>query len=266
MKQSFTQIILFIFIFNITSQAQILNIEKARMKSDSTKHFFANTAFTLTINNRTASENAPVNFFSFNGHADLAYVTPQSSYLLINYISYLDINDNPFISTGYSHFRTTLLKDNKISPEVFAQGQYDIQRGLDFRFLSGAGLRLELVSNDKADVHIGLGGMYEHEEWQNLDDENIKKTVDLFKSSNYISLKLKLKSYLNFNIISYYQVGYDNNINLMRHRINSDANLNFKLSDRLAFRVNFSMAYENEPILPITKFIYSLSNGIQLNF
>ncbi|MFW5700814.1 MAG: hypothetical protein ACOCWM_03910 [Cyclobacteriaceae bacterium] len=64
----------------------------------------------------------------------------------------------------------------------------------------------------------------------------------------------------------YFQTGYDDGIDAWRHRISLDTSLNFAITETLTFAVSFSGAYENEPVVPILKYIYFLQNGIKFSF
>lgn len=75
-----------------------------------------------------------------------------------------------------------------------------------------------------------------------------------------------IKEYLRIDGIAYYQAGYDSDINGFRHRLNFTVAFNVKLTGKLNLRTSFDCQYENRPVIPITKFIYSLSNGLTYSF
>ncbi|WP_051295888.1 DUF481 domain-containing protein [Eisenibacter elegans] len=266
---SFT-LISFSFILGVfpmqSIEAQILNIEKSLIREDEENHFFTDFSFAVRANNRSAGANDPVQLFSVNGNADLAYYTPKHSFMLLNFMDYLGINDNTFLSFGYSHFRVNLLRNQFFSYEVFSQGQYDFQRGLDQRFLGGGGIRLRLIESEKLSITAGIGAMWEHERWQEPYEEALVREINMPKTSNYLRIRWQLNEQISFNTIGYYQYGLDPVFQRQRHRISNDTNLNIKLSQRLSFRCALNFAYESDPIVPITPLIYSLSNGIRFNF
>jgi len=107
--------------------------------------------------------------------------------------------------------------------------------------------------------------MYEYENWRTPVTE-INVDINLWKSANYISTRIEFTENIEFNAVAYYQVGYDNQVNEFRHRINGDANLLFKISEVLSLNLSFMGSYENLPVVPITRFIYSYTNGLQLRF
>lgn len=261
----FFKIIIVLICFHNSLEAQILNVEKSKLQVDSTHQFIASASFGFRSYNRTAAAGSPIRFLSVNGQFDAAYFSGRHSFQVLNYLDYLDINDDPFTSVGYTHGRVNLMRAQKVSYEFWGQGQYDLLRGLDVRYLFGTGLRFRLLDDPNVRISAGIGAMYEHEKWQDPTVEGRTAVTDIIKSANFISTRWDLKDYMHFNVIVYYQVGRDNLFEVIRHRINSDANLTFTLSKLLSFRVNFTWAYENAPIVPITRFIYSISNGIQFN-
>lgn len=244
-----------------TSIAQILNIEKSRAENDSTRQLLSDIHLNLSIYNRSATNDEPVNYTGVNSQLNLLYISPKHSYLLLNSLNYLSINSSAFVSTAYAHARANFLRHRIISYELFAQGQYDTKRGLNYRFLSGSGLRFLLLKKDNITLTLGIGAMYENENWNNPMTEHTI-SVSTLKSANYLSTQIALKSYLDFNIVTYYQAGSQED--LLRHRVNTDTSLTVKVNQILSFHINFTAAYENEPIIPITKFIYSISQGIQI--
>lgn len=260
--------VLFIYLticLNLSASAQILNIEKSRIRKDSSEYFLSNVSFNFRAYNRTAARNDPIRFLSINANADIAYFSPRNSYMLLNFVDYLSISGDPFTSFGYSHARINFLRNKKVSYVLYAQGQYDLLRGLDERYLGGGGFRFDLIEKPKLTIDLGVGLMYEHEQWEDPNEDSRKVKTDFVKSSNYVILRYALKPFIDFNMVTYYQVGRDNLFKRFRHRINTDANFNVKISNLISFRTSFSCAFDNAPIVDITRFIYSVSNGIQFN-
>ncbi|WP_299760559.1 DUF481 domain-containing protein [uncultured Pontibacter sp.] len=254
------------------AQGQILNIERARVERDSADYFTGKGGLSFSMFNRNAGKNNPNNYLQLTFNGDIAYVSKQHSYLLLNYYNYLLVNydseelRNTVASTGYSHFRVNFLRNNKLSYELFTQVQADKARGLEFRTLAGGGFRYLLLKSNNSSIYLGTGFMHEHEEWENAELEQKLIVSDLIKSTNYVSGKVKLNEQVNTEGIVYYQVGYDDKINSFRNRVSGDVTLQVKLTTKFSFRTNFSCTFEDEPIVPVTKFVYAISNGIQVQF
>ncbi|MCC5943528.1 MAG: DUF481 domain-containing protein [Bernardetiaceae bacterium] len=264
----FRSLFLFVVLFfciHYVAESQILNIERARIKEDSTHYFFANGSFNIRTFNRTADEDTPVQLLSMGSNLGLSYFSPLHSYMLLGHFDFFSINQNTFSSTGYLHPRVKILRSRTLSYELFGQVQFDYIRGLDLRYLGGGGLRLRIINSKSARLRIGMGIMYEHEEWQNPKVEGEVRTTQFLKSTNYVSTHIDLSDAVSLNAIAYYQVGRDNLFQAFRHRVNIDTNLNISIAKRFAFKFSVMAAYDTAPIVPITKLVYSLENGITFN-
>jgi len=256
------KIVLLILLFglNYTSFAQILNVEKSRSSRDSLSHFESNISFNTTLYNRSTDADKPVKFLSLGANANFTYFSQKHSYTSLNHFAYFSFNDNAIVNTIYSHFRVNLMRQKKISYELFAQYQNDLRRGLDKRTLVGAGLRFSLINNEKTSLALGLGVMYEEEDWPHPKSDMSDANTQIVKSTNYMAFHTSLNETAKFGLITYVQTGSG------RSRLNIDTNLSFKITKHLAFRTTFSAAYDAKPIVPVTKFIYKLTNGISLTF
>ena len=187
------------------------------------------------------------------------------SQLQYNATAEQDIN-----STGFAHLRVTFLRKRPLSYETFGQFQYDQGRGLVFRRLVGGGLRMRIYQEENSNLHMGTGIMHEWETWEVPDaleeTAGAEATLNLWKSSSYLSSRVVLTRYLSLNAIAYFQTGYDDQIETFRHRLSLDMNILTKITSRLSFRTTAGVTYENRPVVPITRLVYAVTNGIQLSF
>ncbi len=245
---------------------QILNIEKSRLDSLNPKKpyqikFEANVDFY----NRSATNAEKAEFFSTEGVLNATYAPGKIAYLLIGEVSYVENNSKNILNNGNLHFRTTFNRWNTFSTEAYIQGQYDNFRGLTDRVLVGVAERWRIIESKKFDWHLASGPMFEYERWRVPEKEEIRQKR-LPKLSTYTTFRWKISETIDFNTIVYYQVGYDSEDDITRHRVSNNSNLNFKITKKLSFHTGISIAYDDKPIVPITEFIYSVENGISLNF
>ncbi|HAA11438.1 MAG TPA: hypothetical protein DCE41_06940 [Cytophagales bacterium] len=244
---------------------QILNVEDVRAQRDTTKSLAGNLGLDFMLNNRSATAANQVQFLNFRVNANLALFGDNHALWFINLLNYSALTGNPFIRTGYSHVRYSLHYKRKLGWEAFGQAQYDLGRGLRQRFLGGGGVRYNLVNQEKLELHAGVGGMYEYERWRLLQTDD-EVDLSLFKSTNYFSVNWLLWEGARLHMTNYYQVGLDQNAALWRHRLSVDMLLQLKLTERLAFRVSVDAAYENRPIISISPYVYTVTNGIMVAF
>lgn len=253
-----------LFFAQIT-QAQILNIEKSKIENDSSQFFTGGLNFSGSFFNRSAAFNNPVNLLGLNANLDLLYNSKKHAFIFITQINYLRINENPFLNTGFSHFRTHFHRKNRLSFELFAQYQYDNFRQLNPRIVVGGAPRIVILKNENFSLYGASGFFYESETWTHpFTLENL--TLNLVKSTNYIFFRAKLSDNFEVNMANYYQVGYDRSIKDYRHRVNFLINSLAKITKRLSFSFSFNLQYEDKPVVPITPIIFEIRNGISVQF
>lgn len=263
-----THLILVLFcLFCGTVQAQILNVEKARLSGDSSNYFVGNLGLTFNTNNQNIdNDGEAVSFIGLKANADVGYISELHSYLLLSQFNYTATSAEAINSTGYGHLRFNFLRERRLSYETFAQLQYDQGRGMEVRWLGGGGVRYNFLRKDKVRMFFGIGGMHEQEVWNVPGDRKVQRSLFIWKASNYISSRITVNEYVNLNIITYYQTGYDFDREFFRHRINADLNLNIRIGTSVALSTTIFGAYENRPVVPISKFVYAVSNGVTLSF
>lgn len=263
---------LFILSWAISAEGQILNIERARVSRDTVNYWTGRGSIDFSMFNRNAGRNNPNNYLSLTGKADVAYISQRHAYMLFNNLNYVLINytsreeRNAVANNGFSHFRVNLLHRRKLSYELFTQYQYDDARGLNTRLLNGGGLRIALLRSEDVSLYLGSGLMWEHESWRDPEVEGRVRLSDMAKSSNYFSTTAKISESVNLNAIVYFQTGYDHPVSSFRHRVSGDMAITAKITKILSLRTGFNCTYENQPIVPVTKFIYSVTNGIEVSF
>lgn len=249
-----------------TGHAQILNIEKARLDSlDKEKAYRISFETKLNFYNRSASAEDQAKFTSLINELNAIFAPGNHAYIVLGKLSYTENNAVSILNNGYVHMRTNFNYRNKWSYEAFGQIQYDSFRGLSDRYLLGAAIRWRAYKGDKLTLGIGSGPMYEKEIWRNPTEEGYAN-VNFAKLSSYLIVRWDIAEHVHFNTIFYYQVGYDESIDAARNRLSFNGNFNFKISKFLTFTTSIDMMYEDKPIIPITKFIYGVENGLTLTF
>lgn len=251
---------------SIKVNGQILNIEKVRLDSLSKeKPFKLKLEANFDFYNRSATEDERAEFTELGTDISAAYAPGDHFHMLIGEISYVENNDSKILNNGNLHVRNTFNYKKKVTPEAFVQGQYDEFRGLAKRYVAGVALRWLVFREKKFMLRLGAGPMYEYEQWRVPESDEMVE-VDFFKLSSNLIIRWSIGTHVDFNTVFYYQIGYDESISSARNRISNNSNLNFKINDTFGFKTGLNFAYEDRPIVPITKFIYSFENGIFLNF
>ena len=258
----------FLVIISQDADAQILQVNKNNLNADSSRFWLGAFTFNFNLNNRSVTDENENAYIGLSASADVVYVADEHAYILINKINYFTSSnqEGAFVSTGYAHFRINWLRQKRLSYENYIQTQYDRGRNMPLRFLTGGGLRYRLIDGDKNKLIIGTGAMFERERWKEPENEANVIEKNLWKNTSYINGFVFLTDDLKLDIITYYQVGYDNADDIFRNRINGHILLSFAINKRLAFNAEFTGQFEDHPIVPINKFIYEIKNGIRWAF
>lgn len=230
--------------------AQVLNVEQVRTDSDTTG-WVGELGFDLSINKFNDR------VFKSSGQANSAYFTDKHQFLMISQLDLVNVDGNSLISNGYVHLRSTLLRKENLSPELFTQYQYNENLGLQNRALAGAGIRYTFLSTPKLTGRFSTGIMFEHEEW-GLENDLIVNT-NYVKSTNNLVVRGELTPDTSLQLIGYYQARYNR---FFEPRVTSENQLNMKLTQNLTFRVSFTLTYDVEPVIDVPNLTYELKNGL----
>lgn len=272
-----------------TGAAQILNIEQRRedlaydslVKQGKKMWWLGKATFGFQMFNRSASANEPVDLLGLNGTLNTALYRKKQAWMLLGQLDFLQINDDPWLNFGFLHGRWHGWRKNRFSPEAFVQYSYDNFRGLDPRWLLGGNLRWHIIQEKKfsagsrADssdrtsakfrLDAGLGVFYEWERWQHPMTNTLQE-VRFLKGNSYLHVRWTPKEWMDLNLTGYYQSGYDASIRDLRHRIHGVAFMNLRLLKWLSLTQQFECSYEDKPIVPITKWVFSWRMGLSLDF
>jgi hypothetical protein len=267
-KKLISALLISLMMLGYTASAQILQVNKNNLNADSSRFWLGAFTFNFDLNNRSVTAENENAFIGLSATADVVYVADEHAYILINKINYFTSanQEGAFVSTGYAHFRINWLRKKRLSYENFIQTQYDNGRNMPLRFLTGGGIRYRLIDGEKNKLIVGTGAMFERERWKEPENETNIIEINLWKSTSYINGFVFLTDDIKLDIITYYQVGYDNDADIFRNRINGHILISFAINKRLAFNAEFTGQFEDHPIVPINKFIFAIKNGIRWTF
>jgi len=258
--------VLWATILSSSTHAQILNINKLDITSDSSGYYVGFFDFSFELDNRSPLPDEAASFLGVESSLDLVRVAKKNAYLLVGQLNHYQATGDPVISTGYLHFRVNFNRKKKLSYETYMQSLFDHSRHLAHRFLVGAGLKYQIYKNDKVEHDLGVGILNETEKWENLARDGTFTINNLFKFSNYYKLNVNLTKSTFVSFVVFYQVGYDDGIDAWRNRISTQIQLEFAINNKFSLLVEGSWSFEDKPVLPINRSIYSIKNGLRINF
>ncbi len=135
----FILFVLPLLVLSVSTRAQILNVEKTRIKGDSANYFVGNIGVDFNINNRTIDDQGEAGYFiGLTTNSDVGYLSQLHSFFLLSQFQYNATSNEEINSTGYGHFRANYVRKRVLSYETFAQLQYDQGRGMVVRGLGSA--------------------------------------------------------------------------------------------------------------------------------
>lgn len=165
---------------------------------------------------------------------------------------------------GFIHARYNYKFSDKYTIESFFQNEFNDFQKLNSRILYGLGSRLKLLdygddsSNTKSYVYLGNAFMLEDEIL-----ENEGKLPLITRSTNYLSVFLRISKTIDFISVTYYQFRVDE---INDYRILNDTRLEFQISKHLKFISAFDYRFDNVPAFDVKKYDYELRNGIRVEF
>lgn len=251
LKKTFL-LLLFFRLLAPAASAQIVNIESARMQSDTTG-WLGNAGASMALT-KNANE-----VFSAGMDAHLQYKTNKSLYLILGSYGFLKGNGEKLINNTFFHLRYNYKVTPVLRWEVFTQLQQNLISGIKYRFLFGTGPRLKILSTPHIRVYAATLLMYEEEKG------NTKPTI--------LHTDLRNSSYISFTIIPNKQVElisttfFQPLLNQFKDfRILNQASLRVKAAKKLGIRINWNYLNDQYPAPGIPTVNYTLSTGIDYDF
>lgn len=167
-----------------------------------------------------------------------------------------------YINKSFAHARWTRMWWPRLGSEVFTQLQQNQTIRLQFRALAGIAARLVLVESEWADVYLGSGYMYEHEE---LDVAAPNELSRGHRWTNYLSFSIKLLDGKVGLINSGYAQPRFNDFK--DYRIINESTINFSVHDHLSVGLACTLRYDSAPPPEVLeKLDLKLTNTIKLTF
>lgn len=250
LRVTFTIIILIALTCFNQAKAQLLNVESVRTNADSAG-WHGELEFDMSLNRYNER------VLQFTNESNLSFFSHQHAYMLLNRLKFVNIDGNSLISSGYIHLRSTFLRNERWSPEIFLQYQYNNNLGLNNRGIAGAGVKYKLFENELWTANISTAVMMEHEVWQLDNQPSIKN--DYLKSTSNVSLRGKVSDSSTFLLIGYYQARPDQ---FLEARSIFESRLKVNITKQVALSVGFTASYDAAPVIDIPSWTYELSNGL----
>jgi hypothetical protein len=242
--------LLLCLLFTIDSQAQIVNIESARMQSDTTGWMGgAGTAVNLTQNTEK--------IFGAEIEAHLQYKTSndQGLWLILGDYNFLRIGSERFISNGFGHLRYNRKINEWLRWEVFGQFQNNSITQIDSRLLFGTGPRFKLVKTKFFRLYAASLIMFEKEKEKTIP---VIEHNDL-RSSSYVSFTYTPSSNIELISTTFFQPLFKK---LSDYRILNQAKLKVKATQHFSLSLKWNYLHDRFPAGDAPRTTYNFGAGI----
>lgn len=238
-------------ILSLHSKAQVVNVESARMQSDTTGWMGgANVSLNLT--------KSVDKVFGLNADAHLQYKTKNDKSLwliLINY-GYLKGGGVKYISNRYAHFRYNWKVTSWLRGEAFTQIQSNLITQIAERFLVGAGPRFKIVKTKTLRLYAATSAMFEYEK------QATQPPIYLngLRSSSYVSFTFTPRDNIEVVSTTYFQPLFKN---LKNYRVLNEINAMVKATKHFSMSLKWDYLYDQYPAGTSPQTNYSIAAGIQ---
>lgn len=247
------QVTLCLFVlFQLNAFSQVVNIESIR-HSD-VKHGLHGTVdvgFTAVKNNTS--------FIQFNNRNNIYYSTDTFLLFGVTDFSVVSAEGKSLLNQGFEHLRYNYYLNKKKNWvfEAFEQMQYNQFQKMQFRALTGAGIRARISDSDSLKFYAGDLVMPELEI---VKDDRARFYV---RNSAYFTISFLFSSSMTFASTVYYQPRIDN---VDDYRLLTETSMNMLLTNKLNFRISLSTNYDSNPPVGVSDFNYVLKNVFSYKF
>lgn len=249
MKHNLLIILLFLSFY--ASEAQVLNIERERIKTDTTGWSgTGKLTFNLISNTKKFTEGGLRTHIQFK--------TKRSLCLALTEYELIKSEDDDFSNKGMVHLRYNYKLNSVLTAEAFTQAQFNKVLNLNFRGLTGAGLRAKVLGFDNFRLYTGAAYMFEYEEPVAPNPHEYNHRL-----SSYLSFTIKVNS--GFSLINtlYYQPllsGFSD------YRISTNLDMVIRISKKLSYVTTLEYLSDNRPLPEMPRNIYSFKNSLLFDF
>jgi putative salt-induced outer membrane protein YdiY len=266
-KWSLGALLLFVWLFGAAGlNAQIVNIEQRRIKTDTTG-LFGGLHFSFVGSKTTKSIVA----FSGGTYLELkpARKKDRSYYrdlwLFLTDFSLVSGNNEKFSNSGFGHLRFTrkLGKDYArlgqfIRWESFVQIQYNDLTKIGTRTLVGTGPRFKLTDSEVSKFYLGVAYMYEYQEFINPE-----VYLRQHRMSSYFSFTLLPEEAVTFISTTYFQPVLNN---FSDYRFSNETSLSLDITKKFSFWFSFNYNFNSAPPEEVPNNTYYFKNRLLYEF
>jgi hypothetical protein len=248
-------------LYAIESHGQIINIDKSDTAAYDHKSQW-NAGFSLGME----LDKQNTTLLDMSNYADVSLQHNHELFIFSASNRITSNGNNSYLNTGYVHLRFRHNYKDRLHPETYVQYQWDAERGMVHRFVTGANLRYRLWRHKSWEMTCATGLMYENEEWNyaavdsfKIPSDPINQRTSLLKSNSYIKWEGQVTPNSTVSIIMFYQAAF---ATFLQPRVSAFVSYDVTISKHFALGVKYNGIYDVKPVVPIANFYYSLSTNL----
>ncbi len=252
-----TLLLLAVLTFSLPSVlAAQINVEALR-RDDPPLGYSGTLGGDLTV--RTGN----VDFVQIGLEARLYQVTDRATTLMVADGGLGFLRSSRFASSGLAHYRQTFSYRPYLSPEWYAQLNYDRSQQLTFRALTGAGARTSFASGGWGEFGAGSALMFEHERLALPDTAVHPDRTTTVRWSNFLTLRVVPTESLVITSTTYAQPEFGDPGDV---RILENFRLASSVTETLSLTVSFNLRYDSVPPDGIAALDTTLRTGVTYTY
>ena len=238
------------FVLTTVVKSQIVNIESARMQSD-TVGWMGGAGAAVALTQNTAK------IFSTDLEAYLQYKTSNDKglWLILGNYNFLKVDGSQIISNGFSHLRYNRKVNEWLRWEIFGQYQNNGITQIDSRILIGTGPRFKLVKNKIFRLYAASLFMLEREKERT---NPVIKHEDL-RSSSYISFTFTPTENMELISTTFFQPLFKK---LSDYRILNQITFRVKATKHFSLSLKWHYIHDRFPAGTAPRTTYTFATGI----
>jgi hypothetical protein len=231
--------------------SQIVNIERARMQSDTVGWLgSAGASLSLTRNSQQV--------FNSDLDAHIQYKSKKNLYLLLGNYGFLKGGNTKLIDYAFLHLRFNTKITRTLRWEIFTQLQDNVINRIQWRFLLGTGPRFKLVSTKICRLYAAALLMYEQER----ESGSHVNHTDI-RSSSYVSLTVIPNNNVEIISTTFFQPLLKD---INDYRLLNQTSLKVKAGKHVRVKINWNYLNDNFPAPGIPSVNYTLATGFDYEF
>src|SRR5687768_5331685 len=230
-KLKHTFILAFLLMEVLAANAQIVNIERRRISTDTSGWFGSAVAsFSGSKSTKSILAVASTTLLEYKSRST------KDLWLLITELSLVKSASEKFSNSGFGHLRYNRKLGNVVRWELFTQIQYNSLTKIDQRILGGTGFRFKLTPYEEAKFYLGIAYMFEYEKL--LEPELYHKD---HRASSYFSFTLLPTETVSLMSTLYVQPLLKD---ARDYRISNESTLILAITKKLSLNATFKYSYD----------------------